>query len=162
MDMDIVLYEEEELESWIREVERVLDFPDEMENMLQPRARNYVKRAKSYFQTPADIYEHPDCYTFVVDMPGVDLENIRVKIDNRVLFIAGKKKKSEQGEKKEVKPIRVERRRVRYWRKFTLPKDANPDDVKAIYKDGVLTVTVGKKKPQQDSSKPKTIEVAIS
>ncbi|KAL4199769.1 hypothetical protein AMTRI_Chr03g146500 [Amborella trichopoda] len=55
----------------------------------------------------------------------------------------------------------MERRRAKYLRKFTLPENANPEDVKAVYKDGVPTVTVGKRKVQEDP-KPKTVNIPIS
>lgn len=83
-------------------------------------------------------------------------------MDNGILYISGKKKKGQSAENEGgVKAIRIERRRVRYMRKFTLPQDSNPEEVKAIYKDGVLTVTVAKKAPEV-SRKPKTVTIPVS
>ncbi|XP_058106562.1 18.8 kDa class II heat shock protein-like [Magnolia sinica] len=151
------------METLPSDMRKVLNFPDEMEKMLQPPARAYVKNAKAIFRTPADVYEHPDSYSFVLDMPGLDVANIKVKVENGVLHVAGKKKKKKAGEEKEgVKAIRVERRRSRYMRKFTLPQDANPEEVNESYKDGVLTVIVSKRPRQQEPSKPKTVIIPIS
>lgn len=85
-------------------------------------------------------------------------------MDNGILHISGKKKKSQStavGNEAGVKATRIERRRARYMRKFTLPQDSNPEEVKATYKDGVLTVTVAKKMPEV-SRKPKTVTIPVS
>lgn len=66
------------LYSLVGDVEMVLDFLEEMEKMLLPPARSYVKNTKAMFRTPADVYEHPDSYHFVLDMPGLQVENIKV------------------------------------------------------------------------------------
>ena len=72
-----------------------------------------------------------------------------MKVENGILHVSGKKKKQMIGEptnKEGVKVIRIERRRARYMRKFILPDDAFSQDVKATYKDGVLSITVVKNK----------------
>lgn len=47
-------------------------------------------------------------------------------------------------------------------RKFTLPKNADPENVTATYKDGVLTVVVAKKQAEEAPSKPKAITIPVS
>ncbi|MQL88804.1 hypothetical protein Taro_021374 [Colocasia esculenta] len=85
-------------------IQRALDFPDEMEWMLRPPARTYVKLAKAFLRTPADIYEYPDSYAFVLDMPGLEPDMIKVNVeDGRVLHVLGKRTKKPaagEGEKK--------------------------------------------------------------
>lgn len=73
-----------------------------------------------------------------------------------------RRRKDREKEKEGVKPIRRERRRARYMRKFTLPKNADPENVTATYKDGVLTVVVAKKQAEEAPSKPKTITIPVS
>lgn len=85
---------------------------------------------------------------------------LQVKLENGVLHVTGKKQKSKAAASEGVKPIRIERRRAKYMRKFTLPEDANAEDVKASYKDGVLTIVVGKKPVEEQ--KPKKITIPIS
>jgi HSP20 family protein len=143
-----------------REMEQVLNISDEAEKSLQQPARRYVRDTKAMFRTSADILEVPDSYIFVLDMPGLEANNIKVKVDNNILHIAGKKKKNKQLNP-EVKVIRMERRKARYMRKFSLPGDSNVEDIKATYKDGVLTVTVGKRQPS-DAEKPKSVTIPIS
>ncbi|KAF5199616.1 17.6 kDa class II heat shock protein [Thalictrum thalictroides] len=155
------------METLARDMQKVLNFPYQMEKMLHQPTRRYVKNAKAIFRTPADIYEHPTFYSFVLDMPGLEANNIKVKVENGMLHVAGKKKKKNaEGEttvesNNGVKAIRIERRRARYMRKFSLPDDANQQEVKAMYKDGVLTVNFGKK-PCEETNKPKTVTIPIS
>ncbi|XP_021754977.1 17.6 kDa class II heat shock protein-like [Chenopodium quinoa] len=110
---------------------------------------------KTTLRTPADIYEHPSFYSFILDMPGLDAHNIKVKVEKGILHVSGKKKKKQIiGEptttgNEGVKVIRIERRRARYMRKFTLSADANHEDIKAAYKDGVLSIIVAKKTNKQ-------------
>lgn len=54
------------------------DMPEEMEKMLQQPGRRYVKNARAILRTPADIYEDPSHYSFILDMPGLEASNIKV------------------------------------------------------------------------------------
>lgn len=101
----------------------------------------------------------------ILSVQGSDCDSIKqVKLEKGVLHVTGKKKKQSKkiGEASNdgVKPIRIERRRAKYMRKFTLPQDANPEEVKATYKDGVLIVVVGKMPVKEQ--KPKKISIPIS
>eukprot|EP01018_Ginkgo_biloba_P035823 Gb_01047 [translate_table: standard] len=148
------------MDTLARDMQHVLNMPDEMEKSLQRPARNFVRDTKAMFRTSADIFELPNSYMFVLDMPGLEANHIKVKVDNNVLHVAGKVKKNKQVNP-EVKVIRRERRRARYMRKFTLPVNANAEDIKATYKDGVLTVTVAKR-PPSETEKPKSVTIPIS
>lgn len=66
------------MDSLARDLGNVLRIPDEMEKMLRPSERAYVKNAKAMFRTPADIYEHTDSYHFLLDMPGLEIDKIKV------------------------------------------------------------------------------------
>lgn len=70
----------------------------------------------------------------ILSVQGSDCDSIKqVKLEKGVLHVTGKKKKQSKkiGEASNdgVKPIRIERRRAKYMRKFTLPQDANPEEV---------------------------------
>ncbi|CAO2835175.1 unnamed protein product [Amaranthus hypochondriacus] len=137
------------------------------------QGKNMNGGKKTTLRTPADIYEYPSFYSFILDMPGLDAQNIKVKVENGILHVSGKKKKKqiigEPINNEGVKVIRIERRRARYMRKFILAEDASSQDVKATYKDGVLSITVVKNKlsttiqPIHEHSKPNSLtNVSIS
>ncbi|KAL9263761.1 17.9 kDa class II heat shock protein-like protein [Drosera capensis] len=122
--------------------------------------RAYYRDARAMAATPADILEYPNAYTFIVDMPGIKTGEIKVQVeDGNVLVISGERKKEE--EEKDVKYLRVERREGRFMRKFVLPENADTDNVSAVSRDGVLTVTV-KKLPPPEPKKPRMVEVKVA
>ncbi|OVA07331.1 Alpha crystallin/Hsp20 domain [Macleaya cordata] len=138
----------------------MLDVSDEVEKSFTP-SKKYVRDAKAMASTPADIKEYPDSYVFIIDMPGLKHEEIKVQVeDNNVLFVTGVRKREPEENKEGVKYVRMERRMGKFMRKFVLPENANLDAISAVSKDGVLTITV-QKLPPPEPKKPKTIEVKV-
>ncbi|KAI3783330.1 hypothetical protein L1987_42408 [Smallanthus sonchifolius] len=82
--------------------------------------------------------------------------------EDNVLVISGERKREHDLEEKEgMKYVRMERRVGKLMRKFTLPENANTDKISVICQDGMLTVTV-EKRPPQEPKKPKTIQVQVA
>ncbi|KAK6913052.1 Alpha crystallin/Hsp20 domain [Dillenia turbinata] len=106
--------------------------------------------------TPIDWKETPEGHVFMVDLPGLRKEDVKVEVDEqRVLHISGERK-VESDEKNETWH-RVERDRGPFHRRFRLPENAKVDEVKASMQNGVLLITVAKqeiKKPQ-----PQIVEI---
>ncbi|XP_014499356.1 17.3 kDa class II heat shock protein-like [Vigna radiata var. radiata] len=114
----------------------------------------FVRDAKAMATHPADVREYSNCYLFIVDMPSLKYEDIKVQVEeDSVLIISGERKMEEK--KKVTKYLKMERRMENFMRKFRLPENINTDAISALYKDGVLTVTVNKLPPPE----PKTIKV---
>ncbi|GLJ31176.1 hypothetical protein SUGI_0624720 [Cryptomeria japonica] len=140
-------------------LQQLLGLPDEMEKHLNAPTRTYVRDTKAMASTPVDLKEYPNSYVFILDMPGVKSDNIKVQVeDENVLAISGERKREEE---EDVKYIRMERRLGKFMRKFALPSDCNLESISASCHDGVLTVTVPKL-PPPEPKKPKTIEVKIA
>ncbi|MCL7031673.1 hypothetical protein MKW94_014319 [Papaver nudicaule] len=133
----------------------------DVEKSVNTPSKRYVRDAKAMAATLADIKEYPESYVFVVDMPGLKSEEIKVQVeDNNVLVVAGMRQREDEIKEKEVKYIRMERRIGKFMRRFILPENANVDAISAVCVDGVLTITV-QKLPPPEPKKPKTIEVKI-
>lgn len=66
------------METLSKDMKKVLEMPEEMDGVLRQPARRYVKNARAILRTPADVYEHPSFYSFVIDMPGLQVSNIKV------------------------------------------------------------------------------------
>jgi len=142
-------------------VHQLVGVPDDLERLLNAPTRSYVRDTKAMASTPVDVKEYPNSYVFIVDMPGLKSNDIKVQVeDDNVLNIGGERKRNEK-EEGEVKYIRMERRVGKFMRKFTLPADCNLEAISAACEDGVLTVTVAKL-PPPEPKKPKTIEVKIA
>jgi len=142
-------------------VHQLVGVPDDLERLLNAPTRSYVRDTKAMASTPVDVKEYPNSYVFIVDMPGLKSNDIKVQVeDDNVLNIGGERKRNEK-EEGEVKYIRMERRVGKFMKKFTLPADCNLEAISAACEDGVLTVTVAKL-PPPEPKKPKTIEVKIA
>lgn len=102
-----------------------------------------------------DLAEDKDAYTVQAEVPGLTKEAIEVSLHEGVLTIAGERKFEAQ---EAAENHRVERFHGRFQRTIELPAAVEAGQVKASYKDGVLTVTL----PKAEAAKPKQIEVKVS
>lgn len=89
--------------------------------------------------TPA-VNEKADekSYYLEVDLPGVKKEDIDVSVNDGVLVISGERKieKKEESEKY----TRIESFFGKFERAFKLPPDADAENIKAKYENGVLRI----------------------
>ena len=81
-------------------------------------------------------------YHIEVDLPGVSKENINVQIEDGSLVISGERKTN--NEVKEENYYKVESSFGSFSRSFSLPKEADVENIHAESKDGVLEVIVPK------------------
>lgn len=98
-----------------------------------------------------DLVETEDGYTLMADLPGVDKKDLELSVENNVLTIKGEKKTGTE-EKKEKRFFRRETWAGSFRRTISLPAAADSSNVNAQLKNGVLTVTIGKReelKPRQ-------------
>jgi HSP20 family protein len=100
-----------------------------------------------------DISEDNGNYIVTAELPGTRREDVAVELEEDVLTIRGEKR-NEREEKKEKRRI-VERSYGTFCRSFTLPANADPEQVSASFKDGVLTVTVAKR----PETKPRVVDI---
>ncbi|MCD7450709.1 18.8 kDa class II heat shock protein [Datura stramonium] len=149
--------------SMIGALHDMFDFMDETaEQKPQHPSRAYIRDSKAMRATPADVIEYPNAYQFLVDMPGLKPDQVKVQLeDENVLVVSGERKREKQKEEKEgIKYLRMERRLGKFLKKFVLPENANTDAISAAFQDGVLVVTV-EKRPPPEPKKPKVIEVKL-
>jgi HSP20 family protein len=107
--------------------------------------------------TPAvDVFETENELVLKADVPGIDMKDVEVKMENGTLSLKGERKFSH--EKKENGYHRVERGYGSFTRLFTLPETVDAEKVSAGYKDGVLTITL----PKKEIAKPRSINVHVS
>jgi len=100
-----------------------------------------------------DVAEDKDNYQVRVELPGLKREDIEVALDDGTLVINGERKAEAPAEGTAIH--RQERYYGKFSRALTLPSAVAADKVTAVYRDGVLTVTV----PKAEEAKPKTITV---
>jgi HSP20 family protein len=98
-----------------------------------------------------DVREEEERYLLEADLPGVNEKDIKIEVREQHLTISAEPEKPEH---KEIYLVR-ERGNAYYSRRLSLPSDADPQDVEAVYENGVLSIVVGKR----PEARPRSIEV---
>ena len=102
-----------------------------------------------------DITEVDHEYLFKADLPEMKKDDVKVTIENGILYISGERRAEKEEKKK--KFHRLERFFGTFERTFTVPEDADPTKIVAEFRDGVLQVHL----PKRLMPKPKTVEVKV-
>ena len=105
-----------------------------------------------------DISETDAAYLIKGEIPGVKKEDVKVTIQDGMLTIKGERK--QEKEEKGKKFHRVECSYGSFMRSFQMPDDADENNVKAEFKDGMLNVTLAKSAKAKD--KARKIDVAVT
>jgi HSP20 family protein len=97
-----------------------------------------------------DLSEDKDSLVATVEVPGMKKEDIQVSVHEGVLSVSGER--ARESESDEAGVHRSERSYGRFQRTLTLPKPVKVSDIKAAYKDGLLTITMPKTEEQAEAS----------
>jgi len=100
-----------------------------------------------------DIFEKGDDLVIRAELPGVENNDIDVRIEDHTLVLRGGRKREEEVSDDRV--YRLERAHGSFVRSFRLPETIDVARVDATYRDGVLEITL----PKAEASKPKRVEV---
>ena len=102
-----------------------------------------------------NVYEYDDKVGIVAEIPGLDKKQLSVEVEEGVLTISGDKHGIHEEDGATV--LRRELKASSFKRSFELGELLDGDNIKANFKDGILSVSVPKTKPQ----KPKKHTVKI-
>ncbi|MDC7224832.1 MAG: Hsp20/alpha crystallin family protein [Spirochaetales bacterium] len=106
-----------------------------------------------------DITESEKGYEIFAELPGFSEDELNLQVKDNLLTITAEKmeeaKKEEKDEKDEVRYLKRERSLRSFKRSFYLPKDATSENIEAVFKDGLLTLSIAKK----EEAKPLAIKV---
>jgi HSP20 family protein len=106
------------------------------------------------FWTPAvDLYEGDEAFTVKAELPGFSKDDVQVEMKDDQLTLKGERK--HQTDVNEAKYHRVERVYGTFQRTIRLPAVVDVDKAEAIFKDGVLKLTL----PKAEKAKPKAISI---
>jgi HSP20 family protein len=94
-------------------------------------------------------------YTISVELPGVECGEVKLELVDDSLKIEGEKR--QEKEQKEKDFYRMERSYGSFQRVLSLPDDADQNQIEAVFKNGVMTITVPRKSIPE--SEVKQIEV---
>ena len=113
----------------------------------------YENDSESVWAPRLDIVETEKHYEVVAELPGVDKNDIYIKVEDGMLVLSGEKKS--EHEEKEGEYVYTERRYGKFERSFRLPKEVKADEIKARYENGVLNVNI----PKSEKAQPKQISI---
>ena len=107
--------------------------------------------ARTYLPT-TDIFETEQELTVVMEMPGVDRQNVEVTVENNVLSVSGRIDFSKY---EGLQPVYTEYNVGHYARSFELSSKIDQGKITADLKDGVMTLVL----PKAEEAKPRKIKV---
>ena len=102
-----------------------------------------------------NVYEYDDKVGIVAEIPGLDKKQLEVSVEEGVLTIAGDKHSAFENDGAKV--LRRELKQSSFKRQFELGDMLDGENIKANFKDGILSVSVPKIEPE----KPKKHTVKI-
>jgi HSP20 family protein len=94
-----------------------------------------------YYVPNADIFETDDALTVVMEIPGVEKNDVSVKLENEALRIEAR---IDHGKYEGLEPVYAEYNIGHYARAFTLSNKIDQDGISADLAEGVLTLTLRK------------------
>jgi HSP20 family protein len=102
-----------------------------------------------------DVRETKDALEITAELPGIEPKHVEVSVENGVLSLKGSREfeKATEGETYH----RVERAYGSFERSFNLPTNVDPEKVKAVYRHGVLHLTL----PKREEAKPRSVAIKI-
>ncbi len=107
--------------------------------------------ARTFLPT-ADIFEAEDALHVVLEMPGVEKENINIGVRDGVLSIDGRLDFSKY---RELQPLYTEYNVGNYSRSFRLSSLIDQNKISAELLDGVLSLSL----PKVEEAKPRNIQI---
>lgn len=132
----------------------------------------YGGNCRGSYVPKVDVKETKDAYTLEMELPGRAENDVDIQLDRNVLTISSKndeKKaekcdsddcgKNDKNEKPEEPKWLIRERKVcGFTRSFSLPNDADGENINASFKNGILTVVVSRKAVNV----PKRIEIKVA
>jgi HSP20 family protein len=106
-----------------------------------------------FYQPNTDIFEEEGSLTLVMEMPGVQKDNVDITIEKNVLDVEGKIDFSKY---EELEPVYTEYNVGHYKRSFSLSSKIDQSKISAEMNDGVLTLVL----PKAEEAKPRTIKIS--
>ncbi|WP_083748637.1 Hsp20/alpha crystallin family protein [Pelomonas sp. KK5] len=110
------------------------------------RLFNITEDAVALRSPALDVSETDAAYTVQLDLPGVAKEAVKVKIEGRRVSIDAEQAREDKAAEG-TRAIYRERSVTRFSRSFTLPVEVSKADSAAKLENGVLSLTLVKRQP---------------
>ncbi len=134
----------------------LLSIQDRMNRLFEQtlsRSRREEGITASTWSPAVDIYETPETIIMKADLPGLSREDIEIQIGDNTLTLRGERRFAKDVQQENY--LRIERAYGAFQRNFTLPATVQQEKIRAIFRDGVLELTL----PKAEEAKPKKIAI---
>jgi HSP20 family protein len=119
----------------------------------------FWRRERTWVSAPAvDIAETDKPYEIVADLPGIDENDVEVRLAGGGLTIKGEKHEEKEEKKKDY--FLHERHFGSFERYFQMPDGVDREKIEASFKKGVLTVTLPKTAEARKAEKKIPVKAA--
>ena len=119
------------------------NFVDDVFDDMFPFAGSYT--TANYDLMKTDVKDAGDHYELEMEMPGVEKENIKAELKDGYLTVTAQQNTNkDETDKKTGKYIRRERYAGNLSRSFYIGEGVKQEDIKAAFKNGILSITVPK------------------
>ena len=102
-----------------------------------------------------NVYEYDEKVAIIAEIPGLDKKDLKVDVEEGILVISGDKHALYNNEGAKV--VRRELKSSSFKRQFELGELLDGDNIKASFKDGLLSIDI----PKVEPTKPKKLSVKI-
>lgn len=137
-----------------REIDQFFDSP--VSSLLNNSLNSFSRTPLRTHIPEIDILETEENINLTAELPGMEDKDIEISLENEVLTLKGKKKY--QSDEKEMQYHRMERSYGAFQRNISLPAEIQADEVRASFRNGVLTVTL----PKTPSAKERMKKIPIT
>jgi len=117
--------------------------------------RGLANREGAY-EPRIDVAETPDAFQVEAELPGLEEKDIEVSLEDGVLTLRGVRHVEEIEDGTHLH--RRESWRGEFARSLRLPTEVDASEVKAVYSNGVLRVTL----PKAPEAQPRTIPINVA
>jgi HSP20 family protein len=107
--------------------------------------------SSSILSPKIEVAEKDNQYMISAEFPGVTSDDIDIRLEKGILTLSAETQYDK--EKEEGKVIYQERRYGKFSRSFNVGQNINEEEIKASFKDGVLTLNIPKKAETEEHSK---------
>ncbi|HKJ58049.1 MAG TPA: archaeal heat shock protein Hsp14 [Halobacteriales archaeon] len=135
---------------------------EELERMFDRMSRQFEEATSQWGESDwelfgtgreaaIDLVDEDDEFVVTIDVPGFERDEIELRIADSTLWVECERSAAEEEEGETY--LRRERRQASMRRSVRLPAPVKPDEVTAKLKNGILTVTIPKEEPREESKK---------
>ncbi|MFQ3584688.1 MAG: Hsp20/alpha crystallin family protein [Cyanobacteriota bacterium] len=138
-----------------REIDEIQREMNRMFDRLVPRTTTNGDGGFAFLPA-VEMHDDPETITLKLELPGLDAKDLDIQATAEAVSISGERRFEKRSEDKGV--TRSEFRYGRFQRVIPLPNRIQHDQVKAEYKDGILTLTL----PKAESEKAQLVKVNVA